>query len=301
MSPIDRLLYRLMLRDIAAPWQWPKGTEHPQNWEPTSFTGPSGQPLVGLFGRADGVAKAVVVCAHPVRPDAKGFYLRSGVARLLREAGYHVLLFDFNGFGESPPSTFNYAGDALAAAHEAQRLAPGLPLVLFGACFGASVSLPVLAQPDNPFRAAVVEGAPLSWDSYFAMPMSVRPSLRQRLTRLRGRAVIAFGARLHKAWVGQMDALSPLQRVHNVAGVLFLYGHEDPLIPAHVGQTLYETCRASWALRADAPAASLWISPRTRHLCYYAADPAGYRQALVDFLDIAVRRPADALADNAVL
>lgn len=284
MRVIDRVIYRLMLRDLTSPWQWPRNVSDAE-WNPVSFPGPLERPLAGLFGRAASVSRGVVVCAHPVRPDAKAYFLRSGVADLLREAGFDVLLFDFNGFGQSPRSGFDYAGEVMAAAHEAQRRAPGLPLVFFGACFGAGSGLSILTRPDNPFSAVVAEGAPASWSSYYARPPAVRLTLRQQWIRQRGRMIIQFGRLFHPRLARQLRTLHHLRDAQRLDGVLFLYGAEDPLIPASVGEELYATCRDAWRHRPSPPVCDLWIAPSTRHLTYYQADPEGYRAALLSFLD----------------
>ncbi len=292
MSPADRLLYRLFLRNIVVPWQWPRGAGNQQDWQRLRFEGQAGKWLAGLFGNALGAnPKGVLVLAHPIRGDAKGFFLRSGVARVLREAGYHVLLFDFNGFGESPRSAFRYPRDVMAAAREAQRLAPGLPVGFHGACFGATAGVHALAQPDNPFRAAIVEGAPRSWISYYSTLPGGRRSLRVQYLRWRARVLLGIGALLHPGWRDQLRPLDHLIAARNVRSVLFLYGQNDPLIPAHVGEDLYETCRAAWRARPDGPVAHLWVSPPARHLSYYAADPRGYRDAVVSFWDAHLAAP----------
>lgn len=285
MHLADRLLYRLFFRDIVGPWQWPRGSGDPADWQRIRFEGQAGKPLIGLLGEAHGQAKGVIVGAHPIRSDAKGYFLRSGIAAFLREAGYHVLLFDFNGFGESPRSAFRYPLDVQAAARAAQQIAPGLPLGLHGACFGAAVGLHLLPREDNPFRAVIVEGAPQSWLSYYSTVPGVQRSLRKQYLRLRAHALLAVGSLLHPAWRDQLKPLDHLLAARHVNGVLFLYGAEDPLIPGHVGEQIYETCRNAWQGQADAPETSLWLAPGTRHLAYYAADPEGYRERVVSFWD----------------
>ncbi len=284
MHVVDRVFYRLMLRDLALPWRWPRGVSE-ADWEAISFPGPLERPLAGLFGRAASVSRGVVVCAHPVRPDAKGYFLRSGVTGLLREAGFDVLLFDFNGFGQSPRSGFDYAGEVMAAAREAHRLAPGLPLVFFGACFGACCGLSILTRPDNPFSTVVAEGAPASWSSYYARPPAVRLTLQQRWIRRRGRMILQIGRLFHPRLARQLRTLHHLRDARDLKGVLFLYGAEDPLIPASVGEELYAACRDAWHDRPAPPVCNLWIAPGTRHLTYHQADPEGYRAALLSFLD----------------
>jgi pimeloyl-ACP methyl ester carboxylesterase len=92
----------------------PEG-EQDRNWQRVSIPSPTGATLVGLVAEAEGDPAGTLVLAHPMGKAAKGFWLRHGHAELFRRAGFHVLVFDFNGFGESEAVSFDYPSDALAA------------------------------------------------------------------------------------------------------------------------------------------------------------------------------------------
>lgn len=285
LRAIDARLHRVLFRDIAVAWRWPPGVD-PAGWERCTFRGAEGNTLVGLFGAAEGPPdeppRAVVVAVHPVRPDAKGYFLRSGVAAMLRAARCAVLLPDLNGFGESAFASFDYPVDVKAAVAEARRRAPGAPVILLGACFGASAALPLLTHGPHAVDAVVVEGAPSSWDGYFAGVPSAR-SWKQRWIGWRGRFVLRFGTLVHPRLRVLLHPLSHLRHATGLRGVLFLYGEGDPLIPAHVGEALHAACRTAWG--DGGPVCHFWKTRTTRHLGYYQADPDGYRAAMLGFLD----------------
>src|ERR1035441_9015864 len=120
-----RFIKSPLLGRYVADWTWPRASD-PAAWEQLSIASRNGASLAALYGIAHGCRKGVVVCAHPLRRDAKSFFLRSGRADLLRRNGYDVLLFDFNGFGASSHGDFNYADDVLAVAHYARERAAAL-------------------------------------------------------------------------------------------------------------------------------------------------------------------------------
>lgn len=102
-------------------------------------------------------ATALVAPAMAVRQD---FY--APFARFLAQNGVHALTFDYRGIGDSRPEDLaslqatvsDWAGkDFEAMLGEAQRAAPGLPLVLFGHSLGGQIL--GLAPSNASVRAAV--------------------------------------------------------------------------------------------------------------------------------------------------
>jgi pimeloyl-ACP methyl ester carboxylesterase len=123
--------------------------------------------------------------------SAKGFWLRWGHAQAMLDAGYHVLLYDFNGFGESPSTSFEYPLDALAAGWWAREHFPELPIHALCVSFGAIHTLCALSHLDFPYDSVVAEGCPPSlpqfWKSYPAAYIALQamrlfsPSSERRL------------------------------------------------------------------------------------------------------------------------
>jgi uncharacterized protein len=150
------------------PWRWPADVAQ-EGWERLAIPSPSGSELSALLQLAP-QGRGVVVCAHPMGFAAKGFWLRHGHAQALLEAGYHVLAFDFNGFGESPSTNFAYPQDLMTVGQWTRRRFPGLPLHVLGASFGAMHALSCIDDPAFPFDSVVAEACAPSlaqfWKAY---------------------------------------------------------------------------------------------------------------------------------------
>lgn len=282
---------RYFLGPLSGPWHWPRAAGAPALWAPVRFASPRGAGLAGLYGAAEGTPHGTVVLAHPIRAEAKGFFLRTAYPGLLRAAGFHVLLFDFEGFGESGHAGFDIRGDLLAAAAEARRRAPGLPVGVHGACLGGTAALAVIGTPDAPFDAYVVEAAPADWFDAFRRPSSRAYGLRTRLKQ----GLLPRGL-LGAAWLArpflraQMRPLGRLRPSGDVRGVLLVYGREDnQLRPG----TPERVCAAVSAVLGVGRVA-FWEAPSTRHLQAVSADPAGYAREVVGFFERTLTAPVAA-------
>jgi dipeptidyl aminopeptidase/acylaminoacyl peptidase len=152
------------------PWRWPQGVAT-EGWQRVTIQSGSHSELAALVAETSAQpARGVVVCAHPMGLASKGFWLRNGHAQALLDAGFHVVLFDFNGFGESPSTNFDWPVDLVAAGQWARRRFPGLPVHAMGASFGAMHALNAMPHPEFPFDRIVAEGCaatlPLFWKTY---------------------------------------------------------------------------------------------------------------------------------------
>ena len=103
MSLTHRILRKPFFGRFEVPWEFPRESD-PAEWDRVMFRGAYGARLSGLAGAAKSESvQGALVLAHPMGKSAKGFWLRHGHAELFRRAGFHVLAFDFNGYGESEP------------------------------------------------------------------------------------------------------------------------------------------------------------------------------------------------------
>ncbi len=150
-------------------WRWPADVAR-DGWEAVRIASGSHSDLAAVVRTTDLAPRGVVVCAHPMGLAAKGFWLRHGHAQALLEAGYHVVAFDFNGFGESPSTNFDYPLDAVAAGQWARARFPGLPVHALCASFGAINTLSAISHPAFPYDSVVAEGCPPTlpqfWKAY---------------------------------------------------------------------------------------------------------------------------------------
>ena len=134
------------------PWRWPDGLAV-AGWERLAIDSASGSRLVALMQLAPR-GRGVVVCAHPMGLAAKGFWLRHGHAQALLEAGYHVVAFDFNGFGESPSTNFDYPLDVIAqvvtAGQRVGAIRDGQPNLLAAIAMGCVLRPIIVSQLAQP-------------------------------------------------------------------------------------------------------------------------------------------------------
>jgi len=188
------------------PWRWPNDV--PQDgWQRHAVPSPSHAALNTLL-RETSVrpVRGVVVCAHPMGLAAKGFWLRNGHADALLAAGFHVVAFDFNGFGESASTNFDWPSDSTAVGRWARARYPQLPVHALTASFGAMNTINALPERDFPFQRVVAEGVPptlpLFWKSYpFAHAVLqigrlFTPNVERRLRPERAITKLPSGVRL---------------------------------------------------------------------------------------------------------
>jgi dienelactone hydrolase len=144
------------------------------------FSSESGAGLHGWFlpGKK---GRGAILLMHGIRGSRRNML---GRARFLSQAGYAVLLFDFQAHGESKGKhiTFGYleSRDARAAVRFLRHAAPGEKIGLIGVSLGGAAAL--LAAPPLPVDAMVLE---------MVYP-TLHEALDNRLTMRLGRAGNVF-------------------------------------------------------------------------------------------------------------
>lgn len=247
------------------PWRWPEGIEQSQ-WQPRYVTSESGATLSTLMAPAHtSTAKGAVLMVHPMGTIAKGFWLKHGHAELLRQAGYHVMVFDLNGFGESTSTTMDYPLDVLAAGDLLQAEFPDLPIAVLGASMGASMSVCAMSHATHPFKAAVIEAAfPTLLHFWSRYPI---PKLGIQFSKL----LYPKGER----------SLRPSLAAQNLVGspeMLLIYGDDDIYTPIKDGKLLFNELQKKTATQ-------FWQVKNAKHTLAYSAQPEQYATKVVSFLD----------------
>lgn len=281
LDPIGVRLYRrFVFRPARTPQARPEGGAASGAWESVWCSRSDGHGVAGLWGRAEGGARGVVVCAHPFKRSGTGFFLEHGHAAGLRRAGYHVLLFDFGGFGETPQQSVLFPRDVLAAGEEAVRRAPGLPVGFLGVCFGAVYGACAFATPGHPFQAAVLD-APYAneVDALRAMSASDAPSRPRRVQT----ALVRWGRPLFPT----LDPLRQASRAIGLRGVLMIAGGADDLSPP-AGVRRYVPAFARAGIRCER-----WTVAGAEHLDAFKTAPEAYAERVVSFFDRHLAVPAD--------
>jgi len=246
-------------------WQWPEGYAGKEIWQELSFTSLTGAKMAGLYGPAATEApKGNIVCAHPMKSAAKGFYLKSGMADALREEGYNVLLFDFNGFGDSENIDFEWPGDILAAGRELKKLSPSLPQGLLGVSMGGAMGICACSNPDHDFDVVVAEGAFTSLEEFW-----VHFPTRYYVIKVTSLFV-------PKSETNKMKAIHHAPCLKKLKGILFIHGEEDHLSPPDMGHRFNDM--------SPIPS-ELWIVPGAGHIQCVDAAPEAYRERVLDFFN----------------
>jgi uncharacterized protein len=247
------------------PWRWPENVDQAQ-WQRLAIDSRSGARLSALLARAHtATAKGAVLMCHPMGTAAKGFWLKYGHAELLRAAGYHVMLFDLNGFGESSSTTMDFPLDVLAAGQVLQARYPDLPVAVAGASMGAAMSVCALAERDHPFSAAVLESAfPTLLHFWSRYPI---PKLGIQLSKL-----------LYPAGERRLRPLHAAARLVGQPKLLLIYGEDDIYTPVEDGKQLH-------AALASSTHTEFWQVPGAKHTHAYEAQPEAYAQRVIAFLD----------------
>lgn len=244
------------------PWRWPAGVAA-EGWQRVSIPSPSGSTLAAILQRAP-QGRGVVVCAHPMGLAAKGFWLRYGHAQALLEAGYHVLAFDFNGFGESPSTTFGYPLDVMAAGQWARDCFPGLPVHALCASFGAINTLSAMDLPEFPFDSVVAEGCPPSLPQFWkAYPFA--------------HAVLQLSRVLAPAGERRIRPVAHLPDAKPGVPLLLIHSRGDAWTPVAFGDELERAVAATTPLKRV-------VLERADHTHGMRDEPERYLSAVLEFL-----------------
>lgn len=247
------------------PWRWPAGVSA-EGWQPLAIASTSHSRLAALLQLTrKPQPRGVVVCAHPMGLAAKGFWLRYGHAQALLDAGFHVLAFDFNGFGESPSTNFDYPGDVMAVGRWARERFPGLPVHALCASFGAINTLSAIADPAFPFDSVVAEGCPPSLPQFWkAYPFA--------------HAVLQLGRVIAPASERRLRPVAHLAQAKPGVPLLLIHSRADQWTPVAFGDELERAASAATPL-------TRLVLDKAEHTHGMRDEAQRYLRAVLDFLD----------------
>ncbi len=153
-----------------------------------TITAPGGALYAEAFLPA-AAPKGVVVVTHGYAEHCGRYH---EVAHVIVNAGWAALAYDVRGHGQSPGARgyidkFDTYLDDLRAVHaEAQKLAPGKPLVLLGHSHGSLITLRALCGERPPAAVAAVVASP-----YLGLRLAV-PGYKKLLARVASRVAPAL-------------------------------------------------------------------------------------------------------------
>ena len=251
-------------------------TDFDMPYESVRFASHSGNALSGWFVPApQGVeARAVIVLLHgfPMNREEMLPY-----ARILQQAGYATLLFDFRAMGESEgdlTSIGHHEVEDLGGALDYLETRPdiaGLPIGAVGLSMGASVAL-LTAADDTRIRAVVAEAA------YPTLHKALDARFRVVMGPL-GPQVAKPVLWWAKRWIAvEARDVSPVAAIGRIGprAVLLIQGKRDLLVNWRDTVHMYDT--------AQEPR-ELWLLERSGHSRCLRDEPEEYARRMTAFFD----------------
>ncbi len=206
----------------------------------------------------------VVVMAHPISKRAKYFFAGGSRIQTYLNAGYSVVLYDFNGFGESDRIDLYYWRDTEAVIAHARARNRG-HMILHGVSFGAfhiARAVPTLPQGST----VVFENVSRSLYDYWK---------RWRLTAAAVKIIQTTGARSF----AEMDIMTPLHEMNRPdLKLIFIACETDAFTPADEMRDLAAVLPQSQVVFIDIPGAGHLEAPEKAAGQYAQALQDGMRK-----------------------
>jgi len=254
---------------LVAPSNCPVGSPPPSlHAESVEFPSASGATIHGWLVPGQ-PGKGVVVLMHPLRSNRRFMVSR---AELLSHAGYSVLLFDFQGHGESLAKniTFGFleSRDATAAVNFVRAKFPGEKICVIGVSLGAASAL--LAEPPLPVNALVLES------SFPTIYQATEDRMVIRFGFLGKLATPLLTCQLKPRLGIGLDDLKPIDHARKItAPKLFIAGTTDRDTTLPESQALFA---------AAAEPKQLWLVDGAAHVDMLAFAGAEYERRVLAFL-----------------
>ena len=162
----------------------------------------------------------------------RGTYSRVGLYKYLSvEKDYHVITFDYRGFGDSDcyPSETNLMEDGLLVWNWIRTHTTKSPIYIWGHSLGSSaaVYLTVQLQSLDMNPAGILLDAPFTnvVDAAYNHPF--------------GLPFVPLGKRIYQGYMHERHPSD--ERIHHITcPIMIMHGHSDIIIPFHVGKKLYD-------------------------------------------------------------
>jgi len=260
MKALNRIIKKPFFGRFMVPWKNPIPEDKMATWETNWLTSGSGGRIRAWHGTARSEALGVLILGHSMGKRAKGDFLKTGYADQLRDAGYHVFLFDFNGFGESSIGSFQFDQDLEAVIQWAKASYPNLPMGYHGISFGSNWGSVVAAKEGQPFKRVILESAPVNlpefWEEY--------PAAYRMLNFM-----FFFSPKARK----QTDFEAAVGRIRNLDKLLLIYSDTDTVTPLSYAHRMQAASQVPTQLE---------VFPNGEHTKIIASDPERYLNLVLE-------------------
>ncbi len=205
--------------------------------------------------------KGIVLTCHPFLKYGMHYSFKHKISDIYLKQSYHVVFFNFKGFGGSTVNGPSFADDILSVKDWIIEQFPGFPIYLHGFSFGGYHALHAMRMEPDVFEAAIFDSVPILIDRFFNsgfIGYVMRWLSRSPLASISGTETV-------------LPALSEI----NGKSVLFIYGSNDPYI------TRYDL----EALKTAFPDALIHMVEGRSHLESHKCNNDIYNSVIMTFLN----------------
>lgn len=207
--------------------------------------------------------KGVVILAHPMKKNGKHFFVEAGHAQLYTKNGYHVFIFDFNGFGESENRDFRFEEDLNQVILLANKTYSNLPIFIHGVSMGGAQTILSTIENNKYIQAIIIESAASSNLDYY------KHRGRMKLYNLIKFSEFFFPNINQKhLYFNQIKQLKKTPK-------LFIYGLNDQITPLWMGEKIYTNALQPKQIQVF----------NTKHLTTITEVPVKYENLIFNFLE----------------
>ncbi len=206
--------------------------------------------------------KGVVLVCHPWLKYGMHYAIKQKYADGLSNSPYHLVYFNFKGFGKSTVNSIAFSEDIISMAEHIKSTASELPLYLFGLSMGGYHGLHAVSRHPHLFNGVILDSVPMSIDRFFS------------------KGILGYFMRiLSKSSLASVTTTGPMlsayEKTKDMPVLLFL-GDQDPYISA---TEIEQIIMAS-------PAINLRIVEGADHLRCHKAQREFYDQEIINHLNL---------------
>jgi fermentation-respiration switch protein FrsA (DUF1100 family) len=251
------------------------GTPVGLSYEDVTLTTADGLKISGWY--IPGTRPEAVVLVHGIHANRAYLLPQAGI---LSEAGYHLLLIDLRGHGNSEGELMTYGYNEALDVGAAVDYLLVLPEVEQVAALGHSLGAAAVvraAATDERVKAIVIQS------TYSSLPQAVEDSFETYSVFPRwpfAPLIIAMAEFRTGLKIGQVNSSYDLATMP-ARPVFIVHSADDNVFPAHHAQQMYE---------AASEPKELWIVEGLPHINPISGNEAAYEEKLLPFLDAAFSR-----------
>ncbi|MBK8620673.1 MAG: alpha/beta fold hydrolase [Saprospiraceae bacterium] len=195
----------------------------------TAFKEPE-RNIAGSYAMSNEVRNMnhMVILAHPYLAAAKSFFLKENHVKEYIKRGYDVVIFDFNGFGESDFIDFDFYKDILAVFTWAKEQFKPDAITVHGISFGASQIVRAAGRNLLPNIKIIIENCLDNSIHYF--------KVRNQKLYYFLKIVYLINPEAKK----EADFVGMVKNIQNVSKILYIYCNNDRLTTTNMGMKLVQ-------------------------------------------------------------